>query len=337
MEDIDLIKHNLAKQIEGLSEDEKLALKAKILGFRSVPVSIDEFIESDLYLGKATRNGAMVYPFWREFLRELYPDPLTCTNQIIILTGGIGIGKSTVSLIMCMYTLYKILLLKDTAFFDIELLKGVNIVFFHVNVDKATNDFIFPMYSQYMDKSPWFQKNRNNNRFVVIPEGPMRNKGIGGDVIFYNLSEINFINHDKAVEKVNSAISRFYSRWRAAIGYFGHVVLDSSVFGDASVVEQVIAESPYDIKIVRAPIWKVKAHTGQFSKTTFEVFTGDAINQPFIVTDPSKKSGLDPDKFIKVPDNLLPEYKSDIYKAKMYGPITSNRYLNSSELLGTVA
>lgn len=314
MENIDQIKQGLADSINNMTDQEKLELKAKILGFRSVPVGIDEFIESDLYLGKSTRNGAMIYPFWREFLRELYPDPLTCTNQILILTGGIGIGKSTLSLVMCMYTLYKILLLKDTAFFDIELMKGVNIVFFHVNVDKANSDFVFPMYSKYIENSPWFQKNKRNQRFVVIPEGPMRNKGIGGDVVYYNLSEINFINHDKAVEKVNSAISRFYSRWRSAIGYFGHVVLDSSVFGDASVVEQVIAESPYDIKVVRAPIWKVKAHTGQFSKTTFKVFTGDAINQPFIVTDITKTYGLDPDKIIEVPDNLLPEYKSDIFK-----------------------
>lgn len=315
MGDIDKIKRQLENDISLLSDEEKLSLKAKILGFRQVPVGIDEFVESDLYLGKITRNGAMIYPFWRKFLRELYPDPLTSTNQIIVLTGGIGIGKSTVSLVMCMYTLYKILMLKDTTFFDIELLKGVNLVFYHVNVEKATNDFVFPFYN-YIDTSPWFSKNKNNCKFVTIAEGPRANKGIGGDVIYYNLSEINFIAHDKAVEKVNSAISRFYSRWRSAIGYFGHVVLDSSVFGDASVVEQVIAESPYDIKVVRAPIWEVKAHTNQFSHTTFKVYTGDSINQPFIVKgNEDKTEGLDPDKFIDVPDNLLPEYKSDIYKA----------------------
>lgn len=309
------IKSELAQKVSEMTYEEKLELKAKIQGFTRVPPTIDEFIESDLYLGKATRNGAMLYPFWRQFLRELYPDPLTTTNQIIILTGGIGIGKSTVSLVMAMYTLCKILLLKDTSFFDIDIIKGVNLVFFHVNVDKASNDFLFPFYNKYIENSPFFQKNKNNQRFITIPEGPRGNKGIGGDVVFYNLSEINFIPHEKAVEKVNSAISRFYSRWRAAIGCFGHVVLDSSVFGDASVVEQVIADSPYDIKIVRAPIWQVKAHTGQFSKTTFRVYTGDAINQPFIVKDQGKLTGLDPDKVIDVPDNLLPEYKSDIYKA----------------------
>lgn len=314
MVDLETVKDELAQKISEMTDSEKLDLQAKIVGFRSTPVSIDEFIESDLYLGRSTRNGSILFPYWRQFLRELYPDPISCTHQVLVLTGGIGIGKSTVSLIICLYTLYKILMLKDTTFFDIELLKGVNLVFFHVNVEKAGNDFVNPFYN-YIENSPWFQKNRTNTRFVTIAEGPRVNKGIGGDVIFYNLSEINFIPHWKAVEKVNSAISRFYSRWRAAIGYFGHVVLDSSVFGDASIVEQVIADSPYDIKVVRAPIWEVKAHTGQFSKETFEVFTGDAINQPFIVFDESKKNNLDPDKFIKVPKNLLPEYKSDIYKA----------------------
>lgn len=312
---VELLKKELEEKVAKMSPQEKLSLKAKIQGYRDVPVGIDEFIESDLYLGGATRNGRIIYPFWRKFLREVYPDPLTTTHQIVILTGGIGIGKSTVSNIMALYTLYKILMLQSTEYFDIELIKGVNLVFFHVLVEKAETDFIEPIKDNYIKKSPWFQKNLSNQKWVTIAEGPNRNKGIGGDVVFYNLSEINFIDHDKAVEKINSAISRFYSRWRSAIGSFGHVVLDSSVFGDASVVEEVISTSSYDIKVVRAPIWEVKAHTNQFSKTTFKVFGGDATNPPFIVTADTPTKGLDPDKFVDVPENLLPEYKTDIYKA----------------------
>lgn len=313
-DELNQLSPDLAEAIGQMTEQEKLETKAKILGFTRLPPTIDEFIESDLYIGKGTKNGKMVYPFWREFLREIYPDPLRSTNPIVILTGGIGIGKSTLSLIMAMYTLCKVMLMRDFSFFDLELLKGVNLVFFHVNVDKASNDFIFPFYERYYSQSMFFQRNKTQ-RFVTIPEGPRSNKGIGGDVIYYNLSEINFIPHGKAVEKINSAISRFFSRFRSASQYMGHVVLDSSVFGDASVVEQVIAESPYDIKVVRAPIWEVKKHTNQFSKEKFRVYTGDSIQQPFVLTEGSVTSELDPDKIIEVPLNLLPEYKSDIYKA----------------------
>lgn len=312
---LEIKRREVAELIANMTPEEKVSMKARMYGFTRVPPDIDTFIEDDMYLGKSTKNGRILFPFWRRFLRELYPTPVSQTHAIIILTGGIGIGKSTVSLILAMYTLLKCLLLRDFSYWDIEALKGVNFVFFHVNVEKAGNDFVFPFYSVYIADSMFFQKNRNNTRFITIAEGPRGNKGIGGDVVFYNLSEINFIPHEKAVEKVNSAISRFYSRWRAAVNVFGHIILDSSVFGDASVVEQVIADNVYPIKVVRAPIWEVKGHTGVYSKEMIRVFTGDSINAPFIIYNEDKAKDLDPDKIIEVPKNLEGEYKADIYKA----------------------
>ncbi|CAH9017387.1 hypothetical protein VP150E351_P0237 [Vibrio phage 150E35-1] len=59
-------------------------------GYREVPVSIDEFVESDEYLGQETDNGRLIYPGWRERLRSEFPDPFTTKSDIIVLSGCIS-------------------------------------------------------------------------------------------------------------------------------------------------------------------------------------------------------------------------------------------------------
>lgn len=53
--------------------------------YDEIPVSIDEFIESDEYVGKTTQNGKNVYPYWRAKMREFFSPKNN--YQEIILTG----------------------------------------------------------------------------------------------------------------------------------------------------------------------------------------------------------------------------------------------------------
>ena len=53
--------------------------------YEEIPVDIDTFLEDDMYCGQTTDNGKLIYPYWREQLRELFKDPNK--YQEVAITG----------------------------------------------------------------------------------------------------------------------------------------------------------------------------------------------------------------------------------------------------------
>ena len=43
--------------------------------YDEMPVDIDTFLEDDEYLGKVTKNGKTIYPYWRNVLRDIFNNP----------------------------------------------------------------------------------------------------------------------------------------------------------------------------------------------------------------------------------------------------------------------
>ena len=72
------------------------------------PVSIDQFIHDDYYLGTAASE---LHPLWKEDLNTVFAPG----SQIFewVLTGGIGIGKTTIACIAISYKLHCLSCLKD--------------------------------------------------------------------------------------------------------------------------------------------------------------------------------------------------------------------------------
>jgi hypothetical protein len=69
---------------------------AKTNGYEETPPTIDEFLNSDYYMGDITNEGKAIYPYWKEFLREMYKTPFyefDDVTKIIILSGSTGTGK----------------------------------------------------------------------------------------------------------------------------------------------------------------------------------------------------------------------------------------------------
>lgn len=86
---------------------------ASELKFKKFPVSIDTFIRDPYYLGSKFMVGdkCLIYDIWQKRLNEVFPDPIT-TTTFIVSKGGIGTGKSTFSIIILLYDLYKLLCLE---------------------------------------------------------------------------------------------------------------------------------------------------------------------------------------------------------------------------------
>ena len=64
--------------------------------YKEVPVDIDTFISDPMYLGRSTRNGESIYPFWKDKLNEVFntPDSFQKQKDMIVLNTAIGVGKT---------------------------------------------------------------------------------------------------------------------------------------------------------------------------------------------------------------------------------------------------
>lgn len=126
--------------------------------YEEIPVSIDTFIEDERYLGKALNHGASIYPYWRKFLREVFPDHTGGVTPYheILLTGSIGQGKTFIAVICMTYVLYKLLCLKNPQRYY-KLVPGSEIViaFFNLTLDLAKG-VAYQSFNELLLGSPWF-------------------------------------------------------------------------------------------------------------------------------------------------------------------------------------
>lgn len=317
MGEIKQIEEN-STDLNSFSDQELIAAAAKELGYENPPVSIDTFMEDPYYLGNLC-SGDKFYPFWKDKLRQIYPDPLRTRYPIIVFRGAIGTGKSTAVRVMAMYQLHRILSLVDPyATFGLIPGKNLKFSFFSASAGLAQTDFVDVIW-QWVDASPYFSEMRDAGKFnniEIVADGTRTNKNIGSDVIFYNLSELNFVNPDKAYEKLNLAKDRWKSRFLGIRNFFGHLIIDTSAKDTDSIAEDFVNNNTEsDITLVVSTCqWVAKAHTGIYgNKGWFKVYAGDATHRPFIVTDNHPLTlDLDSDRVIDVPEEVRSEFESDI-------------------------
>ena len=157
--------------LEGLTEEERIAT-LKILeelnskgtsdylnnlykqDYEEIPVSIDRFLEDEYYVGKSTNHGTLIYPYWREHLRDIFEDPNR--YQEIAFTGSIGTGKSTAACYGMVYLLYRTMCLKDPQAYY-KLAKGSTIVFaFFNNTLDLSSSVGYQTVQSIIQESPWF-------------------------------------------------------------------------------------------------------------------------------------------------------------------------------------
>jgi hypothetical protein len=172
--------------------------------------------------------------------------------------------------------------------------------------------------------SPYFKDLRNSgalDEITIVADAPRSKAQIGEDVIFYNLSELNFMNYDTAWGKLNDALTRFASRFKHMVDFFGHVIIDTSAQGDDSISDYFdsVADQKFPGQVMqfRTCQWEAKEALYHYSRHEhFKVYKGDSVHQPFIVSETRPiMADMDLDRFIEVPIDFRPEFESDIYQA----------------------
>ncbi|MBQ2856447.1 MAG: hypothetical protein IJE78_04855 [Bacteroidaceae bacterium] len=141
--------------------------------FKEVPVSIDQFIADPHYLGEVTDRGKKVYPFWKQTLHDIFVHGNKYNE--IILSGATRIGKTSTSVTVMAYMLYRLMLYRDPHdYFDKKRISKFTIAFANLTKDLAAG-VAFAEFNQTLKHSKWFMDHGTMNKGTVnpiyIPEG----------------------------------------------------------------------------------------------------------------------------------------------------------------------
>lgn len=122
--------------------------------YEEMPVSLDEFLDSERYLGKFTNNGKTVYPFWREKLNELFADDASYINMSI--TGDAESGKTTATVLGIAYLLYRLLCLNNPQeYWGFPQDNKISVAFYNTVQNLAMGTAYTKLHSALCE-SPWF-------------------------------------------------------------------------------------------------------------------------------------------------------------------------------------
>lgn len=309
--------------------------------YNEIPVSIEEFITNDYYLGKTTGNGKLIYPYWREKYKEIFDQHLN--YEEIVLTGAIGVGKTRTAVICLCYLLYKLMCLKNPqAYFN--LLEGDKITIFFLNITLTLAEGVgYKTMHEYLLASPWFMERgtvtgRVNERYnpphnIEIRFGSKGEHALGQQVYAAFMDEIEFrkagIKGTSAFDMSNAVMdaysiikSRIKSRFIKKGILYGRLFLVSSKKSEHDFLEQYVQKMKNDkMLVVDEPQWVIKP-PGTFDPRTFAVAVGNRSLRSRVlgeeVSEEERKALIQQGyRILDVPLNFRDEFKLDINRALM--------------------
>lgn len=312
-------KQNLSNELlESLSEEER-AVAFSILkemqsegtsntynnlvlaDYNEVPVDMYTFLHNKRYLGKGLTDAEgrfTVFPYWEDLLIKLYPDPLEPAKcNTLALTGGIGLGKTLVAVIIGLYELYRILCLKDPyVYYGLQPIDKITFAFINITLDDARG-VAWSKLQGLVKLSPWFLEHGKLSKsddpewspdsektHIELICGSLPRHFIGRALKFAFMDEISFQpNQDvtKQVAKAKTLVSEASSRMKSRFMKGEHnptiLVLASSKRTEQSFMETFIADKKRTESkttwVVDEPQWVIR--TDKDTPKKFKVAIGN--------------------------------------------------------------
>lgn len=188
--------------------------------YDEVPVSIEEFISSNEYIGKSFKNGKGIYPYWKKKLHQIFSEGNH--YEEVIITGAIGIGKTSFVNICMSYVLYNLLCLKKPQeYYGLSPTKPIVLAFFNATL-YLTEDGAWTQLQSILQNSPWFLRHgtlRGSKNVEYIPEkniqfiiGSDATHGLGKDIFCVSgETEILTQNGYTKIESLKGSSIRLYT------------------------------------------------------------------------------------------------------------------------------
>ncbi|QNJ59211.1 terminase large subunit [Vibrio phage vB_ValS_PJ32] len=292
-------------------------VKLDISDYHTIPVDPRTFLLDDFYLGLKDD----VYPALIDEFCEMNSGKYI----EIVLTGGIGTGKTTLAVWNTAYQLYLLSCLKDPhKLFKLDKSSEILIVFQSITADLARK-LNYNRFKALIDQSPYFQTRfpydrrvetelKYPNRIYIRPVSGEDTAAIGQNVIGGIIDEINYMavtenskkeegggTYDQAAKVYNSIARRRKSRFMTKGQIAGLLCLVSSRKYPGQFTDRKEEEAKKDktIYIYDKTIWQIKPK-GTYGNARFNVFIGDVKRKPRILDD-----NEDPRKTYKPKDQHL--------------------------------
>lgn len=350
----------VAKLVKLLTGDSKISQIANVINKISIKeseqirpiVPIEQWVNDDYYIGRD--GNKLLYPFWKNLICDIFKDGKQ-NYTTVVLTGGIGTGKSTVAAYIILRKLYELSCYKNIpGLFEMMSNSFTSFLYFSLTKYQAERTG-FAQFRSIVDGVPYFNehfcRNKYRNSTLDFPEnvrlfyGSSTGDCIGQNMIGSILDEANFfgdssgsdVDYGNVVKLHDSIMSRQASRYtRNGVNHSLSVVVSSSTF-QSSYTQQLYEKSLTDpsIKYARARLWDIKPK-GTYSDEMFYVFAGNDKFDPFIIDSTSTlcvKLGISLDPSLSVKEaiaRLSQEYRLLIDEA----PIDFFSIYNSNIIQG---
>ncbi len=266
--------------------------------YDEIPVDIETFLRNPKYLGRGVTSEEgkfMVFPYWVTTLKNIFPDPLKPAKyNTVALTGGIGLGKSFVAVVILLYELYRMLCLKNPyTYFGV--MESDLITFAVMNTTlEASKGVAWDKLQQLLQSSEWFMNHGTISgrdypewtppKGIELIAGSRVNHIRGKAIFCAFLDEISFqpnmdveIQKAKAKELVSEVVNRMQSRFMKGEHNPTILTIASSKRTEQSFMEVFIQQrKDLDSKstlIIDEPQWVIR--TDKDSDKKFKVAVGN--------------------------------------------------------------
>lgn len=296
------------------------------------PVDIWTFLYHPYFLGSLYNNNGKsgIYPFWMRLMNDLYPSPFYTKFNEVLLSTGIGIGKSTITCgAISPYEAYKLLCLKNPATYYGLLANSVIVTALFSSTMDLVTGVNWPKMRDAMVMSPWFKKRLNLSdtdpkiksldlsKNVAVQIGSRTQHAISRDVLIAIVDEGNAgVLNDQVRDNYNEIYRRRKSRFENGFRVPGLLLACSSPKGEDDFINSRInreSKNPAVLVIDNVAEWDVKDKG--YSGKKFFLFIGNDEQDGRPLHKGDKLENFDPELILKAPIETLPEFEKDFIGA----------------------
>ena len=109
--------------------------------YEEIPVDIETFLYDKNYLGNGLIDAEgrfTVFPYWVKVLKKIFPTNVDTAYNTLVLTGGIGLGKSFMAVLCELYQMYRMLCLRDPYLhYGLQPIDKITISLMNITIENA--------------------------------------------------------------------------------------------------------------------------------------------------------------------------------------------------------
>ena len=118
---------NLVDTLVQMKDTEKKAARIRDI------VSIEEWLDNEYYVGP---DALSIYPYWKQHIINIFNSPVRINE--VILTGGLGTGKTTIANIILLRKIYELSCYSNIpALFNLMSSSKIMLAYFNLNLSQA--------------------------------------------------------------------------------------------------------------------------------------------------------------------------------------------------------